>query len=46
MDKISQKLSNKKFVDRAPKNIVEQEKNNYNNLKKNIEKISLTMESL
>jgi len=46
MDKISQRLSNKGFVDRAPKNIVEQEKTNYNNLKNDIEKISLTIESL
>ena len=33
LDKISQRLSNKGFVDRAPKNIVEQEKTNYSNLK-------------
>ena len=33
MDKISQRLSNKGFTDRAPKNIVEQEKTNYSNLK-------------
>ncbi len=46
MDKISQRLTNKEFVDRAPTNIVEQEKTNYNNLKKDIEKISLTIESL
>ena len=46
MDRISQRLSNKVFVDRAPKNIVDQEKTNYNNLKNDIEKISLTIESL
>jgi valyl-tRNA synthetase len=46
MDKIFQRLTNKEFVDRAPTNIVEQEKTNYNNLKKDIEKISLTIESL
>ena len=46
MDKISQRLSNKGFVDRAPKNIVEQEKTNYSNLKNDIKKISLTIESL
>ena len=46
LDKISQRLSNKGFVDRAPKNIVEQEKNNYSNLEDNIKKISLTIESL
>ena len=46
LDKISHRLSNKSFVDRAPKNIVEQEKNNYSNLEDNIKKISLTIESL
>ncbi len=46
MNKISQILANKEFVDRAPKNIVEQEKNNYSNLKNDFEKISLTIESL
>ena len=46
MDKISQRLSNKGFTDRAPKNIVDQEKTNYSNLKDDIKKISLTIESL
>ena len=46
MDKISQRLSNKGFTDRAPKNIVEQEKTNYSNLKDDIKKISFTIESL
>ena len=46
LDKISQRLSNKGFIDRAPKNIVEQEKTNYSNLKNDIKKISLTIESL
>ena len=46
LDKISQRLSNKGFVDRAPKNIVEQEKTNYSNLQDDIKKISLTIESL
>ena len=46
MDKISQRLSNTGFTDRAPKNIVEQEKTNYSNLKNDIQKISLTIESL
>ena len=46
MDKISQRLSNKGFTNRAPKNIVEQEKTNYSNLKNDIKKISLTIESL
>ena len=46
MDKISQRLNNKSFIQRAPKDILQQEKNNYSNLKKDIEKISLTIESL
>ena len=46
MDKISQRLNNKSFNQRAPKDIVQQEKNNYSNLKKDIEKNSLTIESL
>ena len=46
MNKISQRLNNKCFVDRATKDIVEQEKTNYNNLIKDIKKISVTIESL
>jgi valyl-tRNA synthetase len=46
MQKISQRLSNKGFTDRAPKNIVEQEKTNYSNLKDDIKKILLIIESL
>ena len=46
MNKISQRLSNKGFTDRAPKNIVEKEKTNYSNLKDDIKKISLTIKSL
>jgi len=46
MDKISKRLTNKDFVDRAPKDIVDQEKNNYNNLENDIKKISITIESL
>ena len=46
MNKISQRLNNKGFVDRAPKDIVEQEKTNYNNLINDIKKISVTLESL
>ena len=46
MNKISNRLSNKGFTDRAPKNIVQQEKTNYSNLKVDIKKISLTIESL
>ena len=43
MNKISQRLANKGFVDRAPKDIVDQEKTNYNNLKKDIDKILVTI---
>ena len=46
MDKISSRLKNKNFVDRAPKHIVDQEKTNYNNLKNASRKILLTIESL
>ena len=46
MNKISQRLENKSFVDRAPKEIVEQEKTNYNNLKNDIEKILVTIKGI
>ena len=46
MNKISLRLENKSFIDRAPKEIVEQEKNNYNNLKNDIEKISVTIKGI
>ena len=46
MIKISQRLKNKDFVQKAPKHIVEQEKSNYNNLKIDIKKISLIIKNL
>ena len=46
LNKMSQRLSNKGFVERAPKNIVDQEKTNYSNLKNDIKKISLTIKNL
>ena len=46
MDKITQRLNNKAFVQRAPKDIVQHEKTNYSNLKNDIKKISLIIESL
>jgi valyl-tRNA synthetase len=46
MNKILKRLANKGFVDRAPKDIVDQEKTNYNNLKNDIKRISVTIESL
>ena len=45
-DVVSKKLNNSSFIERAPKHIVEQEKNIYNDLKINIEKITLTINSL
>ena len=46
LNKISKRLSNKGFIDRAPKIIVDQEKSNYNHLKNDIQKIQLTIENL
>ena len=46
LDVVNKKLNNPSFVKRAPKHIVEQEKNIYNDLKINIEKITLTINSL
>ena len=46
MNKISQRLENKSFIDKAPKEIVEQEKTNYNNLKNNIDKILVTIKGI
>ncbi len=46
IDKINSRLNNKDFMSRAPKHIVDQEKTNYNNLKNDIKKISLTVKSL
>ena len=46
LNKVSQRLDNKSFVDRAPKNIVDQEKTNYSDLKNDIQKIALITESL
>jgi len=46
MDKINSRLSNKNFADKAPKEIVDQEKSNFNKLEKDANKIKLTLESL
>ena len=43
---IHRKLDNKSFIEKAPKHIVEQDKNTYNDLKNNIDKINLTIKSL
>jgi len=45
MEIVSKKLDNKSFIDKAPKHIVEQEKNTYNELKSDIEKINLIIKS-
>ena len=46
LQNIDKKLDNKSFIERAPKHIVEQEKNTYNELKTDIDKINLTIKSL
>ena len=46
IDKINQRLNNKNFVKRAPKDIVQQEKTNYIKLNNDVKKISLTIKSL
>ena len=46
LNKVSQRLANSSFVSKAPKNIVDQEKTNYSDLKNDIQKITLTIESL
>ncbi len=44
--KIDTRLSNKSFMDRAPQNIVDQEKSNFANLEKDVKKIELTLKGL
>ena len=46
MDKINGRLINKNFIDKAPKNIIDQEKTNFDNLEKDANKIQLILESL
>ena len=46
MNKISERLGNKSFVERAPKDIVDQEKTHYNNLKNDVERISITIKGI
>ena len=46
MSKINIRLNNKNFTDKAPKNIIEQEKTNFYNLEKDVNKIQLTLENL
>jgi valyl-tRNA synthetase len=46
LEGVGKKLDNKSFIERAPNHIVEQEKNTYNELKNDIDKINLTIKSL
>ena len=46
MNKINIRLNNKSFTDKAPIDIVEQEKTNFDNLEKDAKKLELTLESL
>ena len=46
LENIGKKLDNKSFLEKAPNHIVEQEKNTYNELKIDIDKINLTIKSL
>ena len=46
MGKIKGRLINKNFTDKAPKNIIDQEKTNFDNLEKDAKKIQLILERL
>ena len=46
MEKINIRLNNKSFIERAPNDIVEQEKSNFINLEKDVNKLNYTLESL
>ena len=46
IDKIKQRLANKNFVEKAPSELLDQEKTNFNNLEKDVKKIQLTLENL
>ena len=46
MVNINQRLDNKNFVERAPAELIDQEKTNFNNLEKDVKKIQLTLENL
>ena len=43
---INQRLANKNFVERAPAELIDKEKTNFNNLEKDVKKIQLTLENL
>jgi valyl-tRNA synthetase len=46
MGRINQRLVNKNFVEKAPAELIDQEKTNFNNLEKDVKKIQLTLENL
>jgi len=46
MDKINHRLTNKNFVEKAPAELIDQEKTTFNNLEKDVKKIQLTLENL
>ena len=46
INKINQRLANKNFVEKAPAELIDQEKTNFNNLEKDVKKIHLTLENL
>ena len=46
MERINQRLVNKNFVEKAPAELIDQEKTNFNNLEKDVKKIQLTLENL
>jgi valyl-tRNA synthetase len=43
---INKRLSNKNFVEKAPAELIDKEKTNFNNLEKDVKKIQLTLENL
>ena len=46
MERINTRLNNKSFIERAPNDIVDQEKSNFINLEKDVNKLNYTLESL
>ena len=46
INKINQRLANKNFVEKAPTELIDQEKTNFNNLEKDVKKIQLSLENL
>ena len=46
MDKINQRLANNNFIEKAPQELIDKEKTNFNNFEKDAKKIQLTLENL